>query len=48
MKDFYGIKPQSMFRCSDGYDGSMKDWEQLQNKTTIEAWKDSGTDGGNW
>ena len=40
-----------MFRCSDGsdgYDGSMKDWEQFQNKTTIEAWKDSGTDGGNW
>ena len=24
----------------------MKDWEQLQNKTTIEAWRDSGTDDG--
>ena len=27
-------------------DGCMKDWEQLQNKTTIEAWRDSGTGGG--
>ena len=37
---------------SNGYeedddDGCMKDCEQLQNiKTTIEAWRDSGTDDG--
>ena len=34
MKDFYRMKPQSMFRCSDGYDedydGSMKDFYRIK------------------